>query len=47
MKTMSKKCLYCYKELDREGDFHSSCSIRFFGSSEPPILDYTLLEMEN
>jgi serine/threonine-protein kinase HipA len=45
MKTMSKKCLYCYKELDREGDFHSSCSIRFFGSSEPPILDYTMSEM--
>jgi len=42
---MSKKCLYCYKELDREGDFHSSCSIRFFGSSEPPILDYTMSEM--
>ena len=42
---MSKKCLYCYKELDRESDFHSSCSIRFFGSSEPPILDYTMSEM--
>lgn len=45
MKTMSKKCLYCYKELDREGDFHSSCSTRFFGTSEPPILDYTMSEM--
>ncbi|HOG36352.1 MAG TPA: HipA domain-containing protein [Paludibacteraceae bacterium] len=42
---MSKKCLYCYKELDREGDFHSSCSTRFFGTSEPPILDYTMSEM--
>lgn len=42
---MSKKCLYCYKELDTEKDFHSSCSSRFFGSSEPPVLDYTMAEM--
>lgn len=45
MKTMNKKCLYCYKELDTEGDFHPSCSLQFFGSTEPPILDYTLSEM--
>lgn len=42
---MSKKCLYCYKELDTEGDFHPSCSNHFFGSSEPPTLNYTLSEM--
>ncbi|HQB69554.1 MAG TPA: HipA domain-containing protein [Paludibacteraceae bacterium] len=42
---MNKKCLYCYKELDTEGDFHPSCSLQFFGSTEPPILDYTLSEM--
>lgn len=42
---MNKKCLYCYKELDTEGDFHPSCSIQFFGSTEPPTLNYTLLEM--
>lgn len=42
---MSKRCLYCYKELDAEVDFHTSCSSRFFGSSEPPALDYTLDEM--
>ncbi|OQB29102.1 MAG: putative DNA-binding transcriptional regulator [Bacteroidetes bacterium ADurb.Bin174] len=45
MKTMNKKCLYCYKELDQAGDFHPSCSTHFFGSPEPPILDYTLSEM--
>lgn len=45
MKKMSKKCLYCYKELDTEMDFHSSCSSRFFGRGEPPILDYTMSEM--
>ncbi|NLL27452.1 MAG: HipA domain-containing protein [Bacteroidales bacterium] len=42
---MSKKCLYCYNELDTDGDFHPSCSLQFFGSPEPPILNYTLSEM--
>ena len=45
MKAMSKKCLYCYKELDTEIDFHASCSARFLGSSQPPVLDYTMSEM--
>jgi len=44
---MSKKCLYCYKELDMEGDFHPSCSLQIFGSTEPPTLNYTLSEMAN
>ena len=42
---MSKKCLYCCKELDTEIDFHASCSARFLGSSQPPVLDYTMSEM--
>ena len=42
---MSKKCLYCYQELDEQGDFHPSCSTRFFGTSQPPILDYTMAEL--
>ncbi len=45
MKAMSKRCLYCYKELDTEVDFHVSCSARFFGSNQVPILDYTMAEM--
>lgn len=45
MKAMSKKCLYCYKELDIKGDFHPLCSSRFFGSPEPPVLNYTMDEM--
>lgn len=40
MKAMSKKCLYCYQELDTEADFHASCSARFFGNPQSPILDY-------
>jgi len=45
MKAMSKRCLYCYQELDTEDDFHASCSSRFFGSNQPPVLDYTMAEM--
>lgn len=42
---MSKRCLYCYQELNTEDDFHASCSSRFFGSNQPPVLDYTMAEM--
>ena len=42
---MSKKCIYCYKALNAEGDFHPSCSAHFFGTHEPPTLDYTMSEM--
>lgn len=42
---MSKKCLYCYKELEAEGDFHPSCSASFFESPHPPVLNYTMAEM--
>lgn len=45
MKAMSKRCLYCYQELNTEDDFHASCSSRFFGSNQPPVLDYTMAEM--
>ncbi len=55
MKTVNK-CFYCYKELDdltlktKAGiqGYHEKCSKRFFGSSIPPILDFTesqLLEL--
>ena len=43
---MGKKCLYCYKEVMGEEDFHPHCSQKFFGTTNPPILDYTLQEME-
>ncbi len=45
MKTMTKKCLYCYEDLNEGGDFHSSCSVRFFGTQTPPVLDYSMDEM--
>ena len=35
------KCLYCYKEL-KEGqkDFHPSCTRKFFGTKDVPLLEY-------
>lgn len=43
---MSKRCLYCYEELDNgESDFHPRCSRTFFGTEEPPELGYNLQQM--
>jgi len=38
---MNRRCLYCYKELGSEFDFHSNCSKSFFGKSIAPELPYT------
>jgi len=46
MKTMSKKCLYCYRSLDDETrDYHEACSLDFFGTRIPPIFSHTIEEM--
>lgn len=43
--TMKHKCLYCYQPLETSGDFHEKCAKQFFGTSEVPILTYSLNEM--
>lgn len=43
---MGKKCLFCYNELNSEEDFHSACSLKFFGTNLAPKLNYTIDEME-
>ena len=45
MKSMSRKCLYCYEDLNIDEDFHSSCCIKFFGSPQPPDLGYSMYEI--
>ena len=36
------RCLYCYDLLEKgSGDFHESCSKKFFGSATPPLVPYT------
>ena len=42
---MNHKCLYCYKDLKGETDFHESCSLEFFGSKQAPKLEYSLVQM--
>jgi serine/threonine-protein kinase HipA len=43
---MSKPCLYCYEPLeDGQTDFHPRCSREFFGTNEPPKLEYSLDQM--
>lgn len=39
------KCLYCYKELNTPLDFHKACSKAFFGTINPPKIDYSFNEM--
>lgn len=42
---MKNKCLYCYKELTDEIDYHSNCSLSFFGVKQAPQLMYTIDQM--
>nr|WP_321450987.1 HipA domain-containing protein [uncultured Carboxylicivirga sp.] len=42
---MSKKCLYCYKDVDEGGEFHEACSRFFFGTEKPPVIPYGLDKM--
>ena len=39
------KCLYCYKSLDGEADYHEECSLAFFGLKKAPVISYTIDQM--
>ncbi len=40
-------CLYCYQPLNKdEIDFHPSCSKRIFGTTQPPVIDFDLKQLE-
>lgn len=44
---MNNRCLYCYQSLGKdEKDFHQRCSMAFFGTVIPPVLDYSLDQMD-
>ena len=45
MKKMKNKCLYCYKLIDGEVDFHEKCCLEFFGTSTPPKIPYSIDQM--
>ena len=40
------RCLYCYKEIEKNQDFHEKCSIEFFGTPSPPKIEYSLDQMD-
>jgi serine/threonine-protein kinase HipA len=42
---MENRCLYCYDHLDEEVDFHEKCSLKFFGSTAPPKIPYSIDRM--
>ncbi|MCB0397547.1 MAG: HipA domain-containing protein [Flavobacteriales bacterium] len=43
---MPAKCLYCYRTIEQEHDFHEKCSSDFFGTSKPPAIEYSLDQMD-
>ncbi len=43
---MENKCLYCYKPIEGAKDFHENCSMEFFGNQVPPVIEYSLDQMD-
>ncbi len=42
-----RKCLLCYQPLDNDDhDYHSTCTKKLFGSSQAPIIDFDLKELD-
>lgn len=39
---MTSKCLYCYQPISEAQDLHPKCSVKIFGTKEPPVLDFSL-----
>ncbi len=43
---MGNRCLYCYKPVEGENDFHEKCSMEFFGTPTPPEIEYSLDQID-
>jgi len=43
---MENKCLYCYKPVEAGRDFHEKCSLEFYGTRNPPAIEYSLDQMD-
>lgn len=43
---MNNKCLYCYNPVEGNEDFHEDCSVEFFGTPRPPVIEYSLDQMD-
>ena len=43
---MKNKCLYCYEPVSKGHSFHEKCSLEFFGTRTPPVIEYSLDQMD-
>lgn len=43
---MENKCLYCYEPIRTGHNFHKKCSLEFFGTPTPPVIEYSLDQMD-
>ena len=43
---MENKCLYCYEPIRTGHNFHKKCSLAFFGTPTPPVIEYSLDQMD-
>ncbi|WP_114781427.1 HipA domain-containing protein [Botryobacter ruber] len=43
---MENRCLYCYEPVEAGHDFHKKCSLEFFGTPTPPLIEYSLDQMD-
>ena len=43
---MTNRCLYCYQPINEGLDFHEGCSRAFFGTSQAPLIEYSLNQMD-
>lgn len=43
---MVNRCLYCYEPVNDGEEFHEKCSMEFFGVKKPPIIEYSLAQMD-
>jgi serine/threonine-protein kinase HipA len=42
---MENKCLYCYEPVEPGHDLHKKCALEFYGTPKPPLLEYSLDQM--
>jgi serine/threonine-protein kinase HipA len=43
---MENRCLYCYEPVEVGNEFHEKCSLEFFGIPTPPVIEYSLDQID-
>jgi len=43
---MEIRCLYCYEPVKVGNDYHEKCSLEFFGTPTPPVIEYSLDQID-